>query len=58
MKAKEYEVLAEYFNTPCDHGKEDLYLLSKSDWCDRFCGIVSGAECWRHWLDLKLKEQR
>lgn len=58
MTAKEYEVLAEYFNTPCDYGNEDEYIQSKSNWCDRFCGIVSYADCWRHWLDLKVKERK
>lgn len=54
------ERLAQRFDEPCNMSpfEEELHdSEEKNEWCEKFCGKVSAAECWMRYFMLKYKEQ-
>ena len=47
------EVIAEMFEKPCNYNDIDEYMLANAgDWCEKNCGQVSAAMCWRKYMEL------
>lgn len=57
-----YKWLEKFFDTPCNIGDEDEFMLHNCmDWCDENCGRLNDldnhSECWKKYFELKGKEE-
>lgn len=51
-----YAELAELYGSPCSNfSHQDEYMLENGK-CDDCCGDISDKECWKRYLEMKLKQ--
>lgn len=54
------EQLAERFDEPCNMSPFDEELHDteeKCEWCEKYCGKASAADCWMRYFQLKYNEK-
>ena len=54
------EQLAERFDEPCNMSpfEEELHNTEeKCEWCEKYCGKASAADCWMRYFQLKYNEK-
>lgn len=48
-----FTMISEILGPPCKYDKVECSAETDAiiqEWCDRFCGDATSAECWQHWL--------
>lgn len=54
------EQLADRFDEPCNMSpfEEELHdTEEKDEWCNKFCGKATAADCWMRYFQLKYNEK-
>ena len=54
------EQLAEHFDEPCNMSpfEDELHdTEEKCEWCEKYCGKASAADCWMRYFQLKYNEK-
>lgn len=58
MSKEELKIISDLFGTICDYSPPDDYMSEHcGDWCAEHCGQVEEWECWKKYIQTKMKEE-